>query len=113
MLRIPKDPVLAAMVERPVICGHHSKILRDPQLRKLSRAIGRRSVAGVRARHGQGAGRAAAVEAAHESCRDALDRCVRPPHVPPPVHERSHENARLRLLRIAWQVMLYSQRLRR
>ena len=46
-------------------------------------------MAGVRARHGQGAGRAGAVEAAHEGYRDALDTHVRAACVSPPVHEPS------------------------
>ena len=43
------------------------------------------------------------------SCLDDVYADARPSGVPPPVHECSHENARLRLLRIAWQVLLYSQ----
>ena len=75
------------------------------------RAIESRWATGVRARHGQGAGRVSAVEAAHDSYSDALDRCVRAPHVPPPVHERSHEDARLPHAPVPWQVMGWLQRL--
>ena len=60
---------------------------------------------GVRAWHGQGAGRVTAVEADHDSCSDTLDTHVRAPPVPPPVHERSHEDARLPHLAVAWQVV--------
>ena len=94
-----------------MVCGGHSKILSDAQLRKLSAAIESRWATGVRARHGQGAGRVSAVEAAHDSYSDALDRCVRAPHVPPPVHERSHEDARLPHAPVPWQVMGWLQRL--
>ena len=57
---------------------------------KLSRAIESRSVTGVRAGHGQGAGRATAVEADGEGCPNALERYVRAACVSPPVHESSH-----------------------
>ena len=62
-------------------------------------------MAGVRARHGQGAGRAGAVEAAHESYRDALDTHVRAACVSPPVHERSHADARVPHAPVPWQAL--------
>ena len=78
---------------------------------ECSSSLESRWVAGVRARHGQGAGRAGAVEAAHESYRDALDTHVRAACVSPPVHERSHGNAHARLSVIAWQAGVWLQRL--
>ena len=83
----------------------------DATAAQLSRAIESRWVSGVRAWHGQGAGRVTAVEADGESYCDALDRCVRPFHVPPPAHERSHEDARLPHAPVPWQVMGWLQRL--
>ena len=101
------------MSKRPVVCGHHSKILSVQRLRKLSGAIESRWVTGGRGRHRQGAGQAGSVEADDESYSDGLERYVRAAWVSLSRSESSHENAHLRLLRIAWQVMLYSQRLRR
>ena len=46
------------------------------QSRRAQRALESDSANGVRARHGQGAWRVTAVEAAHDSYSDALDRCV-------------------------------------
>ena len=49
--------------------------------------------------------------------RDQMDRIddvyagAQPSGVPPPVHESSHGNAHIRLLRIACQVVLHTQRL--
>ena len=57
-------------------------------------------MAGVRARHGQGAGRAGAVEAAHESYRDSLDRYVRAACVSLCRSESSHEDARVPHMRL-------------
>ena len=108
-----EDPLLAAMIKRLVVCGGHGKILSVQRLRKLSRAIESRWVSGGRGRHRQGAGQAGSVEADDESYSDGLERYVRAACVSLSRSESSHENAHLRLLRIAWQVMLYSQRLRR
>ena len=64
----------------------------DATAAQLSRAIESRWVSGVRVGHGQGAGRATAVEADGEGCPDALERYVRAACVSPrpPVHESSH-----------------------
>ena len=96
-----------------MVCGGHGKILSVQRLRKLSRAIESRWVSGGRGRHRQGAGQAGSVEADDESYSDAFETYVRAACVSLSRSESSHENAHLRLLRIAWQVMLYSQRLRR
>ena len=82
------------------------------QLRGPSRAAGSVEGAGDTDK-GQGAGQAGSVEADDESYSDGLERYVRAACVSLSRSESSHENAHLRLLRIAWQVMLYSQRLRR
>ena len=57
--------------------GGHGPQKNDIQRRAAQKATESRSATGVRARHGQGAGRVTAVEAAHESDRDGLDRYVR------------------------------------
>ena len=84
-----EDHLLAVQNSKVGSAGPPLRILRAAQLRKLSRAIESRWVSGVRAWHGQGAGRVTAVEADHDSCSDTLDTHVRAPPVPPPVHERS------------------------
>ena len=106
-----EDHLLAVQNSKLGSADEHSEIVYAQQRGAAQRALGSRSVAGVRARHGQGAGRVSAVEAAHDSYSDALDRCVRAPHVPPPVHERSHEDARLPHAPVPWQVMGWLQRL--
>ena len=68
-------------------------------------ALESRSVAGGRAWHGQGAGRVAAVEAAHESYRDALDRYVRAACVSLCRSESSHEDARVPHAPVPWQAL--------
>ena len=97
--------MLVAMSKRLASHGGHSKILRDAQLRKLSRANESRWVAGVRARHGQGAGRAGAVEADGEGCPDALERCVRVACVSLCRSVSSHENARVPHTAVPWQAL--------
>ena len=62
-------------------------------------------MAGVRARHGQGAGRAGAVEADGGGCPDALDRYVRVACVSLCRSVSSHENARVPHTAVPWQVM--------
>ena len=106
-----EEGVLAAMSKRPVVCGHHSKILSVQRLRKLSGAIESRWVTGVRADHGQGAGRAGAVEADGEGCPDALERYVRVACVSLCRSVSSHENARVPHTAVPWQVGGWLQRL--
>ena len=77
------------------------------------RAIESRWGSGVRARHGQGAGRAGAVEADGEGCPDALKRYVRVACVSLCRSVSSHENARVPHAPVPWQVVLHTQRLRR
>ena len=72
---------------------------------KLSRAIESRSVTGVRAGHGQGAGRATAVEADGEGCPDALERYVRVACVSLCRSVSSHENARVPHTAVPWQAL--------
>ena len=72
-----EDHLIAVQDSKLGSAGPPFRILRAAQLRKLSRAIESRWLAGVRARHGQGAGRAGAVEADRESHRDALEKHVR------------------------------------
>ena len=105
------DHPLAAADKLLGSAGGHGAQGSDAQRQQAQKAIESRWMAGVRARHGQGAGRVSAVEAAHDSYSDALDRCVRAPHVPPPVHERSHEDARLPHAPVPWQVVGSLQRL--
>ena len=64
-----------------------------------------RWVAGVRARHGQGAGRAGAVEADGEGCPDALERYVRVACVSLCRSVSSHENARVPHTAVPWQAL--------
>ena len=87
--------MLVAMSKRLASHGGHSKILRDAQLRKLSRAIESRWATGVRGRHRQGAGQAGSVEADDESYSDGLERYVRAACVSLSRSESSHENARV------------------
>ena len=65
----------ACAVDKPLgSAGGHSRILCRFCADGAQRATESCSVTGGRARHGQGAGRAGAVEADGESYRDALDR---------------------------------------
>ena len=85
--------------------GGHRAQGSDIQSRAAQRALESRWVAGVRARHGQGAARAGAVEAAHESYRDALDRYVRAACVSLCRSESSHEDARVPHAPVPWQAL--------
>ena len=62
-------------------------------------------MAGVRSRHGQGAGRAGAVEADGEGCPDALERYVRVACVSLCLSVSSHENARVPHTVVPWQAL--------
>ena len=59
----------------------------------------------MRAGHGQGAGRAGAVEADGEGCPDALERYVRVACVSLCRSVSSHENARVPHTAVPWQVL--------
>ena len=59
----------------------------------------------MRAGHGQGAGRAGAVEADGEGCPDALGRCVRVACVSLCRSVSSHENARVPHTAVPWQAL--------
>ena len=85
--------------------GPPFRILSCVWLRKLSRANESRWVTGVRAGHGQGAGRAGAVEADGEGCPDALERYVRVACVSLSRSVSSHENARVPHTAVPWQAL--------
>ena len=97
--------MLVAMSKRLASHGGHSKILRDAQLRKLSRANESRWVSGGRGRHRQGAGQAGSVEADDESYSDGLERYVRAAWVSLSRSESSHENARVPHTAVPWQAL--------
>ena len=82
--------------------GGHRAQGSDAQCREAQKAIESRWVSGGRGRHRQGAGQAGSVEADDESYSDGLERYVRAACVSLSRSESSHENAHLRLLRIAW-----------
>ena len=87
------------------MADEHSEIVYAQQRGAAQRALGSRSVAGVRARHGQGAGRAGAVEADGEGCPDALKRYVRVACVSVCRSVSSHENARVPHTAVPWQAL--------
>ena len=85
--------------------GGHGAQKFSAQRRQAQKAIESRWMAGVRARHGQGAGRAGAVEADGEGCPDALERYVRVACVSLCRSVSSHENARLPHTAVPWQAL--------
>ena len=105
------EDMLAAEIKLVVVCRGHGRSDCAQQRRAAQKAPDTLSVAWLRGVFRRDARASPAAFRDYVSCLDDVYADARPSGVPPPVHERSHENARLAHAPVPWQVVGSLQRL--